>query len=1236
MRALRLLSRLFLLLLLWSAAGHASAQNMGALRGVVTDRGGEPLPGVTVTVESGLLGAAGRGTVTDRAGLFQIPALPPGSEYTLHFKLSGFATVVQSQVEVRAGLTSSLTIMLSPEGQLRERVEVRAAPPVVSLADTTTQSRFSSEFVDALPIFGRDYQDVLTLAPGVNDIDGDGNPNIHGARDTDVGTLVDGVSTVDPLTGKVGAQLNIESIQEIEVKTSGATAEFGRAQGGFANILTKSGGNQFEGTFKFFWRGSALDGDGAGSDDPSLHGNVGEQGLRDLEFNDFLPFLAVGGPLVRDKAWYYLALEYISKDDPVNALNSAFVTGIREFRGFGKATWQMSPAHRLSLSLNIDPQEYLNQGLNSFTKEETGYTQLAGGTNLTLKGVSVLSPTVVLESSLARFQSRPEIEPNLDPDTNGNGALYYDRNGNGFHEPSERDPGEDYDADQAFDVFEDTHIRNGRIDTWKEPNPVPDPQFPFIFLDEDVDNDGRLTPARACEGLQREDADCDGHLDNMDEDKNKNGVLDMNEDIDSDLRLDRGLEDRNGNGRLDDTPFPTSTYPFGRTRPAAPDRDYLLDEGSGVVSGPLYQDYDDRRRRVSLREDLGVFVPDFLGTHDLRGGFLLERESFDRQTATRDITAFQPQQSGMVDPESGDTVGARPAAFVTLIPTQPFVEAEASSMNAALYVQDSFKPLPNVSLGLGLRFEREAAHSQGYTYFDPSAERSIFDRLLSLSGGEIGQDDLISGSRDGIISHGIVEDPLFRGGRVVSEQLAKFTDPLKFQALRRLTRNHSLVEFTLDSLSAVYPDIFREGNVDLQRLSELGLTIQQPEPIDITNNNLSPRLAVSWDPWSDGRTKLFATWGRYYDKLFLNSIVGEQAADPVARYYQIDKDGLTPQFQAGGLVQVPNHYVGAVFAKSPPTIHQVDRTMQTPFSDEMTLGFEREIAPELGIAVRFIRRAYRDQLQDIDVNHTVAYDADGDLTDRVGGLILLQGPGGRTQLQRVPDGRPDLYINNFFFNQVLRVGNYNDGQYSAVELELERRLSRRWELQGSYSYSRAQGQAEEFQSRAGNDPSVIESEYGYLDFDQRHVVKLNGSFYLPADWQMAVVTSWSSGLPYSIVSRFFAVDNVAYSQFRTRYGYTDPATFRFVPLPRNSERNDSVFDLNLRAKKNFVIGKSAAALSLEVFNVLNSDDLRVLTYEPIAGSGFDVSAGSRISGPVQIDGTRRFGRRFQVGFQISF
>ena len=114
--------RLALMLLCWTLAIEATAQHTGVLRGVVTDQAGAPLPGVTVTVEAPDLGAGGRGAVTDQAGQFHVAALPAGADYTLRFKLSGFASVVLSATEVRAGQATSLKILLPPEDQLRERV----------------------------------------------------------------------------------------------------------------------------------------------------------------------------------------------------------------------------------------------------------------------------------------------------------------------------------------------------------------------------------------------------------------------------------------------------------------------------------------------------------------------------------------------------------------------------------------------------------------------------------------------------------------------------------------------------------------------------------------------------------------------------------------------------------------------------------------------------------------------------------------------------------------------------------------------------------------------------------------------------------------------------------------------------------------------------------------------------------------------------------------------------------
>jgi len=1193
----------------WVVFSFAYAQTTGTLRGLVTDQAGVPLAGALIAASSETQAVAGHGAVTDQAGTFQILFLPAGGDYAIVVSFPGYAAVRLTDLEVTAGGVATVRVALQPETSVRQRVEVRARPQVVSLEETTTQTRFDSEFIEALPLLGRNYQDLLSLAPGVSDPDGDGNPNIHGARDTDVITLVDGVSTTDPLTGKIGAQLNIESIQEIEVKTSGATAEFSRAQGGFANIITKSGGNEFQGTLKFFWRGSFLDGDGAGIDDPALHGGVGERGLRDLRFNDVLPFLSFEGPIARDRAWFYMAHEYVRTEEPVNALSQAFVTGVREFREFVKLTWQPAQNTRLALSLNYDPQKFLNQGLNSLIREESGFTTRQGGPILTLKATSVLSPLVALETSASSFDERPSRVPTLDPDTNHNGILYLDRNGNGFFEASERDPGEDYDMDGRFDVFERDLNRDGQLQP-----------------EEDLDKDHHFTPTGiaglpgGCEGRLREDQDCDGVLDFVNEDQNHNGRLDPGEDIDGDGRLDLGTEDRNHNQRLDDTPFPTSLYPYGELTPQPPDRDYTIDQATRITSGPFYEDFSDRRRRFTFREDLSASVPDYWGSHDLKLGVVFERESFDRLTESRGILApfIPPKRLG------SPTIRA-------LMPAESDVENGATGVTGGLYVQESYKPFPNLSIGVGLRFDRERIDSFGYAPFDPAAERASYDRLAVLAGAEKGKDDFQQGNNDGLNNVGILGDPIFSGGRSVETNAAFLVGPLRQAALARMTRHHIETTLASDFLGSILPASARgaNGEFDPKALLAIGVRRQQAEPFALTNNNLAPRLSVSWDPWSNGRSKLFATWGRYYDRLFLSTVVGEEGPDLVNRYYALDADGVT----GAGL---PDHQIGGLISKAPPSTTQVDRGLETPFSDELTLGFEREIAPEVAVSLTYVSRRFRRQLQDIDINHSLRLDpVTGRPRDDFGIMDQNAAPGGG--IVREPDGRPDLYIQNFFFNQVLRIGNFNEARYHAIELELLRRLARRWQLQASYTYSRAVGAAEDFQSRLGNDPSTVVSEFGYLDYDQRHVVKLNAMVFLPHDWQLGVAASWASGLPYSIVSRFFSLDNVDYVQFRTLYGQTEPvhAGYVFKTVRRNSLRNPAQYDLNLRAKKAFVLGRKAASLFVEVFNLLNADDLRIFSYDPSAQVRFDPADPSSGTA-LQIDAQRRFGRRFQIGFQFDF
>jgi hypothetical protein len=1209
-------------LLALTTAVPAMAQSNGGLRGTVLDKDGQPVVGATVSLTNPDLNV-NTGAATDAKGEFRITPLPPGKGYSLTVSFPTMGKITQSDLEVPVNKILVVPIVLRPSKEMNIEVKVTDHADVVDTESTTTSTNISSEFIDALPILGRNYQDVLTLAPGVTDVDGDGNPNIHGARDTDVNTLVDGVSTVDPVTGKVGQQLNINTIQDVEVITSGASAEFDRGQGGFVRVSTKSGGNDFEGTFRLDWRGSVLDGDGAGIDSAQLHGGLTENGLRDLTFNDLLPALTVSGPIVKDKAWYFVSAEYRQIETPINSVTQAFVQEHDEFRVFGKATWDISTNHKLTFSVTMDPQKDNNFGLNSFTAIEAGYTEYQGGRNLVLTERAVFSPNVFLETTVGHFVSHPEIEPTLNADINHNGILYVDRNHNGFIDATERDAGEDFDRDGHFDVYEDFRPHNGQLDSL-----------------EDIDHDGRLTPPKACEGLLREDIDCDHHLDTIFEDDNHNGILDPGEDRDADGHLDLINENRNGafgNNSLDDRPNPAQDndsipdengvvgnfYPYHEAAPLASDRDYTLDFRTRRISGPYNTDTNGDRGRQTLRQDLTMFVPDWHGQHELKTGYAIEHEHYDEVTNLRPLSEpnLKPPTSGAFIP----TIGV-------LLPAENQVANTATSLTGALYVTDTFKPVPNLTLNLGVRFTRESTDSFGYSQFDPIGQRALFDRLGVFAGQQLAYNDSVNGNNDGMENFGICGDPLLFSGEngscgAPAYQVAKdILQGLTKVKISRLTQHHTATSIVASDLVTLFPDAVITGPdgeqvLDRDKLREQGAVFQTEEPFRLTNNNLAPRLAISWDPWADSKTKVFASWGRFYDKLFLDAVVQEEGPDTIQRYYKKDQD-----FVSG--TGIPNNGYGDPLSKAPPSAYQIDRGMQTPFTDEWSIGFERELAPEVSFSLRYIRRNAREGLQDRDINHVLRYDpTTGQPLDLYGTLNFAPGDGGAGI--PAPDGLPDLYVNNFFFNQIYRLGNFNSSKFTGIELEITKRLSRKWQMDASYSYSRAIGDAEDFQSPLGDDPAAVAYEYGYLNFDQRHIVRFNGTTFLPGDWNIGGVVQWASGLPYSLETTAFSLDNFSYPSNRTLFGRILPGDPKavFVPENRNSRRNKPVLNIDLQAQKSFVMGRFNSKLFLAVANLLNTDDLTITRYQPDNPNS---------GGQLQIDAQRRFGRRYSLGFQFEF
>jgi hypothetical protein len=276
------------------------------LTGVVTDVGGGVLPGVTVTAASDAVIGGSRTAVTDENGVYRFPALPPGT-YSVKVELSGFRTTTQ-EVRLQLGQTITLDAKLAPG--LEETIEVITAAPTVDVKSSSAQKNLTEEVLEFIPYASRFGPDAIVLAPGVN-------PNTLSAfgsgGESSNAYLIDGVDTSDPEGGTQWLFANYNWFQEVQVIGLGAPAEYGGFTGVASNSLIRSGSNRYTGLFETLFQNSSMIGD-----------NISETVLAenpDLT-SDKLDYVTdttvqVGGPLNRDKMWFFTSFGYYRpKDSP--------------------------------------------------------------------------------------------------------------------------------------------------------------------------------------------------------------------------------------------------------------------------------------------------------------------------------------------------------------------------------------------------------------------------------------------------------------------------------------------------------------------------------------------------------------------------------------------------------------------------------------------------------------------------------------------------------------------------------------------------------------------------------------------------------------------------------------------------------------------------------------------------------------------------------------------------------
>lgn len=238
---------LLTLLVAVTTLAWADGTQTGVVTGTILDLTGVPIQGVTVSLSGSQLE---RRAVTDPQGRFRFPALGVGG-YRVAAELLSLRTP-PSEVTVYVNKTSVLQLQLRQSDAAaatstpsEEWIRAVVEAPVIDRYETRVGANVSFEFLEDLPV-QRFYQSVALLLPGVSGGEG-GNPNTSGALRGGNLFLVDGVDTTDPTTGLFGLNLAYEAVKEIEVTTAAAPVSYGRSSGAVINVVTRSGGQAFEG-----------------------------------------------------------------------------------------------------------------------------------------------------------------------------------------------------------------------------------------------------------------------------------------------------------------------------------------------------------------------------------------------------------------------------------------------------------------------------------------------------------------------------------------------------------------------------------------------------------------------------------------------------------------------------------------------------------------------------------------------------------------------------------------------------------------------------------------------------------------------------------------------------------------------------------------------------------------------------------------------------------------------------
>ena len=392
---------------LFLSSGALLAQTTGSLAGRALDESGGVLPGVALEAKSPSLQGS-RAATTDGAGRYRLTVLPPGL-YTVVFNLPGFAPESKSGVTISLGNETSLDALLRPSATAE--VLVTGEAPVVDTTSTNLGSNLTSRAIETLPT-GRNYSSVVQVVPGTSS---DADPKnqqqatitVYGSSGAENAFYIDGINTTGVEYGFQGKELNYEFIQEINVKTGGYEAEFGRSTGAIINVITKSGSNELHGDAFGYLDVNGL----RASARPVVSTGGTVEGFRKEDYGADL-----GGFLAKDRVWFFAAYDRVhnTTDNVFGDLPSRSTT-TRNLAS-GKLTFRLSDSHTVILTGFQDPSTdsgAINDASHSLNGDPLTYEgrQDVGGRDYAARYDGVFGARLTAAAQASRHQERNSVGP---------------------------------------------------------------------------------------------------------------------------------------------------------------------------------------------------------------------------------------------------------------------------------------------------------------------------------------------------------------------------------------------------------------------------------------------------------------------------------------------------------------------------------------------------------------------------------------------------------------------------------------------------------------------------------------------------------------------------------------------------------------------------------------------------------------------------------------------------------